>query len=270
LYLKYLKQASFKYGLTISEYFYIVLNKMEKCMCKFLLNLKGKLCANKTNSYVLPAKTINLFFNNSLDKQFKVINLESLSTIEFEILETIEEDKVKYQLCAILNNKPDNVLNIAKFSTKQDAEDAILKIRVSLTKTSSGLIKGISSIILLGVLVGIIFNIFYLTKIINDKQLTGIQTVLSNQSSNVNNPQYESTGPLPTEEDVEKSLPKIEQTGTPSISESELKKMFEQAQAQQNADIGNQATPQVAPTPVQQVPQEQQMSPADKLLQGLQ
>lgn len=237
-------------------------------MCKFLLNLKGKLCANKTNSYVLPAKTINLFFNNSIDKQFKIINLKSLSTIDFQISEIIEEEKVQYQLFAILDNKSENILNIAKFATKVEAEEALLKIRVNLTKTSHGIIKAISITILLGILVGIIFNIVFLTSNSNNS-FTAIESVSTNNSNNGSNQQYQATGPLPTAEEVERALPKIEQTGTPSISEGDLKQMFEQAQAQQNAGMNAPTSPQSQQQPTEQVPQEPQLSPADILLQGL-
>ena len=118
-----------------------------------------KICSKKTKASFWNPKKININFENSIEKEFKILDLESINYVNFFITNSEDEDERKlYKLqCEVLYKNANGVKNITlgTFFRKNDAENALSKITVACyypNKMRSKFLIGIVGITLLGLI----------------------------------------------------------------------------------------------------------------------
>ena len=223
-------------------------------MSKFSNFLGDKFFSGKTKVHLFQPKSINLYFKKSINPNFKIINLENINSVEFYIDEKIEDNIKIFVLKSKINNDNNNIIDVANFSHKEEAESALREVRCN----SSTPIKTVGKWLIIFAMFAMFINIsFGIVSLFVRGKAQQTQTV-----SQLN---------LPTLEQAEKELGLPPGTVPRGGDSSQVQQLMKELEYAKNTP----ATTEIAPTGPQnetesQPSQEMPMSPTDKLLKGLQ
>lgn len=100
---------------------------------------------SKAKASHFKVKNINIYFETSIDKGFKYINLENIDFLEMYI----NESNNIYELLAVLSkNNEDTEVSFGKFNSKIDAEKAFDKIKNELYGTGKSILTILNTVLL--------------------------------------------------------------------------------------------------------------------------
>lgn len=222
-----------------------------------MFNKKSYIKLNTSN-------TISCYFENSLEKEITIINLNLIGSLTFKVIEIIKSNDTKvYSLNAIsvLEDKSNSVLILGTFNNKNEAELAMKEILFKINNN-----KLFNYLLILSVIfsVFILLGIYSINYFQNNKNVTKDNSFVTNTLVNKDN-NSEKNAILPDIEDIKNNLPKVESNQTPQLSEAELKIMFEKIQQQQILESQNKQVNIEEESKSQTV----NKSEADKLLEKL-
>jgi hypothetical protein len=141
-------------------------------MFKFLDKLLG-MFNNKPNVDYIAPKTINVYFKNSLEPTYILLNVSQYKFIQFEIIQKKDGDDNVFSVVANLENVSD--LELAIFETRKEAEDALLVLRNKLFAFHKSTIK----------LTGMLFVLFVLGGLLVDFSGATLKRTMLSQSNQV-------------------------------------------------------------------------------------
>ncbi|NCQ52302.1 hypothetical protein GW796_10555 [archaeon] len=224
-------------------------------MFGILNKLSDKLLSSKSKVHYFQPKSINIYFKNSVNPEFKILNLTNLSSVSFFIENfIIENTDTNYVLVVKLNNEENNIMELATFKTIEEANEALQEIRCKLYMPVKSITKWV--VMLSVAMVFWSLTAGFISGFTKNKELAVSEQLSATLK-------YEN----PSVKTVESGLPQVAKNpDVPAMSEGDLKQMIENLQNQQNGGGVSQSQQLES----QQVPQAQeQLSPSDKLLKGL-
>ncbi len=187
------------------------------------------------------AKSVNIYFDESIDKKFKVLNLEHLSLVDFFIAEEIIESSqtvfvlkcnMIYENTINYAEEKDSIV-LATFNTKKEAEEALKKIRVAITKPNKIFYKFIGMILVTLMIATIGVNIFYTIK--DNKALSLVQkqdsAEIDSSKDNQSEKQAQESAYQDNSQPKQLPLPQI-QMGEGQINMDQVREMTQQIQKQ--------------------------------------
>lgn len=223
--------------------------------------------ANKSKAHILPPKALNLHFSNSINPEFKFLNLTNLSSISFNVRNIKAEGKDEFLLYAqvsSLNHNQISNMDIASFKSEEEANTALNDIRVTLYMPKKSFAKWVA---ILAMVCGLVC--------ITTMHVKGMPSFMghTNKSETVTPAVVTNANPSPG-----LMMPPMPTNMNPSqipppVDNGEIDKMISQLQEIRQLQGGmppQQAMPQEQmqqPEPQQQ-PQEP-TNPADQFLNGL-
>ena len=265
-------------------------------MCKMFYNLIDAVCSKKTQAHYFQAKSINLYFKNSINPQLTVLSLMNFAMVKFDIQKV--EDSHVFNLIAYITdyNGNEHEKNLASFSSKEDAEYALKQVRVTLHMPSKALAKWTSLGLLVLSLIGGVYCIT--SKLMKDISSNNNNIVTTpnknnpivNQSNNQGIPDTSNMKGIPMPPILQQmsGLPanippeQLNQAilnAPPPVSGAELQRLIEQLQRiKEVKDNQSGANEVIKNYPQQHQPSPQNLEPpsvesytgdADKLLKGL-
>lgn len=123
-------------------------------MFNFITNLLGAFHNRPNISYIAP-KTINVYFRNSIDPKYILLNINKYDYCEFDIVSQKQGDNNLFALVATLHGATLDKVELAQFETRKEAETALLVLRNKLFAFDKGLIKATVMILILVMLGGL-------------------------------------------------------------------------------------------------------------------
>ncbi len=246
-------------------------------MCK-ILNMIANNISKKPVANCWATKSVNLYFEDSIDKKFKVLNLQHLSLVDFFITEELSSDS-KNVFILKCNMIYENTINyaeekdaivLATFSSRKDADEALKKVRVAITKPNKILYKFGAFVLVSLVIATLGLNIFY--TIHDNKMIDNIQkqSAVNGQNGDGSQaqlqplPQMQMGGGVPMTMEQIQEMTKQIQKQVEEEANREIQANIEKFRAIQMGEMGDQQAQQ----PQQQV--QQPPNPADSLLDKLQ
>lgn len=243
---------------------------------KVFNKVAAKTFANKSKAHVFQPKSINLYFPNSIDKEFKSLSLNSLSAVNFYIKKEIENPNyilaVQMYSC---NNMQE--INIASFVSNEEAEDALNEVRVVLYAPMKSFAKWLTVLTFIGALVcmtsihmnGLNSNWSIFKTEVSKADNARVQSPAANYGipgQSVSSGSGIVAPPMPTNVNPGEIPPPVSEGEIDNIigQLQQVKQLQENVKRQQGGQ--DQAVQQPENTPQQQ---EQQTNPADQFLKGL-
>ncbi len=126
-----------------------------------LFTMLTKMCSKKTKGSSWNPKKININLEKSAEKEFKILDLDSVSYVNFFISNQDDESENFYKLkCEVLykNTNDAKTITLGTFFKKEDAEEALGELRVACYYPNKMRSKFILGIILLTLFSLIIFK----------------------------------------------------------------------------------------------------------------
>lgn len=122
----------------------------------------SSLFLNKPSVHMLKPQSVNLYFKNSINPKYKLLNLSNYDCVEIEVLidKTKEEPIYRLNLNVFGPNKS-GIINVANFETKAETEKAVLILRNKLYSPGKTSFKIIATIIISLVSVLLLFNLLF-------------------------------------------------------------------------------------------------------------
>jgi hypothetical protein len=115
---------------------------------------------NKPSASHFQIKALNIYFSNSINPVHRLINLERFDTLDFYVnSEKQNENNVFVLTAEVFQGKYNQVLSLATFETKKEAEAALLQVRNKVYGVGKSLFKIANSIIMLIVYLFMFFNV---------------------------------------------------------------------------------------------------------------
>lgn len=202
-------------------------------MFNFIHNILSKLYFTKPSVHYIQPKSLNLKFKNGQENNYFWLNLKNVISVQ-PVVEQVKEENTNSFLLKVnvLNSSGENQsLNISKFETRKEAENALNILVSKMYSPEKSLVKLSLVIFILVFIWGLAIDIFWVS------------------SSNLVS--------------APKNTPSLTQT-VPKVSDAEQVKMLEDLQRQLQS--GQPQAPQEAPPVISDVPQ----NPAvENLLNGL-
>jgi hypothetical protein len=233
-------------------------------MIKNIFNkFAAKTFVKKPKVHLLPPKALNLHFPNSINPEFKFLNLHNLSGINFNIKE--DKEKNQFILAAqMLAYNNTSEIDIAAFNTMEEAEAALNDVRVALYVPAKSFAKWV---VILGMLCGLCC--------MTTMHMKGMHGLFSHSEKTTTSVGIDTQTPNSS---VGMVMPSVPSNANPSlipppVNNGEIDKIISQLQEvkQLQSGMNPQQQAPVQEQQAQESPQQPQapVNPADQLLNGL-
>jgi hypothetical protein len=129
-----------------------------------LFTMLTKMCSKKTKGSMWNPKKINISLDKSVEKDFKILDLENSNYVNFFISNKNDESENFYHLkCEVLYKDSNEVktITLGTFFKKEDAEKALSEIKVACYYPGKMKYKFFSGLILLVLLGVILFKVVF-------------------------------------------------------------------------------------------------------------
>ena len=129
-------------------------------MFNFINNLFSNFWYTKPSVQYFQPKVLNVYFKNSLTPVFKQISLSNYNHSSLEVVSEKRAENNVFDLVLALSGNKEEIIILATFETRKEAEDALAHIKTKLFAPEKGLVKFTFILFVLMLLSILIANLF--------------------------------------------------------------------------------------------------------------